>query len=542
MTDYKNLKLIATSNPHIRGSETTRTIMLDVIIAMCPALIWAIIYFGVEALLLTAVSVIGCVVFEGLYRKLMHKPQSVGDLSAVVTGMLLAFVCPATTPLWMILIGDFFAIVVVKQLFGGIGKNFLNPALAGRAALLASYAGTMTSWLPAGTKAAIGGGMPVDVVSAATPLAYLKTGNMDGLKEIASVGDMFLGKIGGSMGEISALMLLIGGVYLLWRKVINWQTPVAYIATVAVLTLLFPKAGSGVEYMLYSIFGGGLFLGAFFMATDYATSPVTAKGQLIYGIGCGLFTVFIRYFGSYNEGVCYSIMVMNCCTALIDKYTKPVRFGVVKSEGGSREMSNEVKNKVDMDPKYIIKLTVTLFLTCMVVAGVLGWVNSITKDKIAAITWEKTVTAMKEVISADDFSDAMDLTDDMTAAATAQGGTLAAVYQAQSGGQPIGYAINVESSGSQGTISMMVGIDMDGAVTGVSIVTNSETSGIGSKVMGNEPLTNGTGVLDQFIGKSAADGTLSVGSNVDAITGATVSTKGVTTGVNAALAVAGVIG
>ena len=261
----------------------------------------------------------------------MHKPQSIDDLSAVVTGMLLAFVCPATTPLWMILIGDFFAIIVVKQLFGGIGKNFLNPALAGRAALLASYAGAMTTWLPAGTKAAIGGGMPVDVVSAATPLAYLKTGDLEGLKQIASVGDMFLGKVGGSMGEVSALMLLIGGLYLIWRKVINWQTPVAYIATVAVLTVLFPKAG-GAEYMLYSIFGGGLFLGAFFMATDYATSPVTKKGQLIYGIGCGLFTVFIRYFGSYNEGVCYSIMVMNCCTALIDKYTKPVRFGVVKSD------------------------------------------------------------------------------------------------------------------------------------------------------------------------------------------------------------------
>ena len=325
MTDYKNLKLIATSNPHIRGSETTRSIMLDVIIAMCPALIWAIIYFGVEALLLTVVSVVGCVFFEWAYRKIMHKPQSIGDLSAVVTGMLLSFVCPATTPLWMILIGDFFAIVVVKQLFGGIGKNFLNPALAGRAALLASYAGAMTTWLPAGTKAAIGGGMPVDVVSAATPLAYLKTGDLEGLKQIASVGDMFLGKVGGSMGEVSALMLLIGGLYLIWRKVINWQTPVA------VLTVLFPKAG-GAEYMLYSIFGGGLFLGAFFMATDYATSPVTKKGQLIYGIGCGLFTVFIRYFGSYNEGVCYSIMVMNCCTALIDKYTKPVRFGVVKSD------------------------------------------------------------------------------------------------------------------------------------------------------------------------------------------------------------------
>ena len=162
MTDYKNLKLIATSNPHIRGSETTRSIMLDVIIAMCPALIWAIIYFGVEALLLTAVSVAGSVFFEWAYRKIMNKPQSVGDLSAVVTGMLLAFVCPATTPLWMVLIGDFFAIVVVKQLFGGIGKNFLNPALAGRAALLASYAGSMTTWLPAGVKAAIGGGLPAD--------------------------------------------------------------------------------------------------------------------------------------------------------------------------------------------------------------------------------------------------------------------------------------------------------------------------------------------------------------------------------------------
>lgn len=207
-------------------------------------------------------------------------------------------------------------------------------------------------------------------------------------------------------------------------------------------------------------------------------------------------------------------------------------------------MSNEVKTKekVDMDPKYIIKLTVTLFLTCVVVAGLLGYVNSITKDKIAAITWEKTVAAMQQVIDADNFSDALPLTDDMTAAAAAQGGTLDAVYEAKSGSESVGYAVSVSASGSQGTISMMVGIDAEGAVTGVSIITNAETSGIGSKVMDNEPLTNGTGVLDQFIGKSAADGTLSVGTNVDAITGATVSTKGVTTGVNTALAAAGVIG
>ena len=332
MTDYKNLKLIATSNPHIRSNETTRSIMLDVIIAMLPALVWAVIWFGVKALTLTAVSVIGCMFWEWLYRKLMKKPQSVGDLSAVVTGMLLAFVCPVTTPYWMIIIGGFFSIIVVKQLFGGIGKNFVNPALAGRAFLLGSYAGVMTTWIDATQNKAPLMGSTADIVTAATPLAYMKTGNMAGLTETYSVMDMFLGKTGGSLGEISAAMLILGGLYLIWRKVINWQTPVAYIATVAVLSFLFPKAGSSLEWMLYSVFGGGLMLGAFFMATDYATSPVTKKGQLIFGIGCGLFTVLIRYFGSYNEGVCYSIMVMNLCVALIDKYTKPTRFGVVKSD------------------------------------------------------------------------------------------------------------------------------------------------------------------------------------------------------------------
>ena len=331
MTDYKNLKLIATSNPHIRSSETTRSIMLDVVIAMLPALIWAVITFGFKALTLTVVSVVACMFWEWLYRALMKKPQSVGDLSAVVTGMLLALVSPVTMPYWMIVIGDFFAIIVVKQLFGGIGKNFVNPALAGRAFLVGSYAGVMTSWIdPAANKAPLMGA--ADVVTAATPLAYMKTGDMETLMSTYTLQDVFMGNIGGSLGEISALMLLIGGVYLIVRKVINWQIPVAYIATVAVLSFLFPKAGSGLDWMLYSIFGGGLFLGAFFMATDYATSPVTKKGQLIFGVGCGLFTVLIRYFGSYNEGVCYSIMVMNLLVALIDKYTKPTRFGVVKSD------------------------------------------------------------------------------------------------------------------------------------------------------------------------------------------------------------------
>ena len=332
MTDYKNLKLIATSNPHIRSNETTQTIMRDVIVAMLPALVFACVSFGARALAVTAVSVVACVFWEWLYRKLMKKHQTVGDLSAVVTGMLLAFVSPVTMPYWMAVVGAFFAIIIVKQLFGGIGKNFVNPALAGRAFLVGSYAGVMTTWVdPAACKAPLMGST-ADIVTAATPMAYLKVGDMEGLVSQYSVSDMFIGMCGGSMGEVSALALLVGGAYLIYRKVIGWQIPVAYIGTVAVLSFLFPKTGSGIEFMLYSVFGGGLFLGAIFMATDYVTSPVTKKGQLIFGIGCGLFTVLIRYFGSYNEGVCYSIMVMNLLVPLIEKYTKPTRFGVVKSD------------------------------------------------------------------------------------------------------------------------------------------------------------------------------------------------------------------
>ena len=317
---------IVAASPHVTTKNSTAVIMRDVLIALLPAVLAGCVVFGLRALLVVAVTTAACVFFEWGFEKLCHTPSTISDLSAAVTGVLLAMNLPVSIPLWQAVFGALVAIVAVKGLFGGIGKNFLNPALAGRAALLASYAGAMTTWLPAGTKAAIGGGMPVDVVSAATPLAYLKTGDLEGLKQIASVGDMFLGKVGGSMGEVSALMLLIGGLYLIWRKVINWQTPVAYIATVAVLTVLFPKAG-GAEYMLYSIFGGGLMLGAFFMATDYVTSPVTKKGEIIFGIGCGLLTVFIRYFGGYPEGVSYSILIMNTLVWAIDKKTHPRKFG-----------------------------------------------------------------------------------------------------------------------------------------------------------------------------------------------------------------------
>lgn len=330
MTDYKNLKLIASSSPHIRSNEDTRSIMLDVIIAMIPALVWSVFNFGWKALVLTAVFVVSCLFWEWGYRKVMKKSQSIGDLSAVVTGMLLAFVCPVDLPWWMAVLGAFFAIIVVKQLYGGIGCNFLNPALAGRAALLACYATQMTTWRAAGDNT-----FERVVVSSATPLAIMKGGleEPEMFNQLPSVADMFLGRCGGSLGEVSALLLLLGGIYLIIRKVISWQIPVCYIATVAILTLIAAPAGiSGVDYMLYNVFGGGLMLGAIFMATDYATSPVTKWGQVIFGIGCGLLTCFIRRFGSYPEGVCYSILIMNCTTWLLDKYIRPVIYGAPKKE------------------------------------------------------------------------------------------------------------------------------------------------------------------------------------------------------------------
>lgn len=328
--DYKALKLIASSNPHIRSNEDTRMLMLDVIIALCPALAWSIYRFGFRALVAAAVSVCSAIFWEWLYRKLLKKPQMFGDLSAAVTGLLLAMVCPVTLPYWMLIVGNFFAIVVVKQLYGGLGKNFMNPALAGRAALVACYASQMTSWIdPASGWAPIFGS--ADVVTAATPMAMIGE-NYAGLAEKYTIADMFLGNVGGSAGEVSALMLLLGGLYLIFRKVISWHIPVAYICTVALLSLIFPNGNPAVPYMLYSVFGGGLMLGAFFMATDYVTSPVTKKGQIIFGIGCGLLTVFIRKFGSFPEGVCYSILLMNCTVWIIDRAVKPQRFGVDKAK------------------------------------------------------------------------------------------------------------------------------------------------------------------------------------------------------------------
>ncbi len=327
--DYKALNLIGSSSPHIRTKDGAGHIMGEVLIALVLPLAFAVYNFGPRALAAAAVSVAGCCAFELLYRLLLRKSNTLGDLSAAVTGLLIAMVSPVTTPYWILLIGDFFAIVVVKQLFGGVGKNFLNPALAARAFML-SWAGEMTTWVGPKTSVPLMG--VIDAETFPTPMSYLHGNDLSGLMKATDLPKMFVGLVGGSMGEVSAMLLILGGLFLLWRKVITWCIPVSYIGTVAALTFLFPRGNDPLQWMLCNLLGGGLMLGAIFMATDYVTSPVSHLGQAIFGIGCGLITVFIRYFGSYNEGVCYAILIMNLTVWLIDKSIKPHRFGVVKEK------------------------------------------------------------------------------------------------------------------------------------------------------------------------------------------------------------------
>ncbi len=318
-------ELTVSSSPHIHGPNRTWRLMLDVIIALMPALLWAVLMFGFRAFTVAGISVAGSVFFEWAYRKIMKLDNTVGDLSSVVTGLLIAFVCPVTIPYWTILVGDFFAIVVVKQLFGGIGKNFMNPALAARAFLL-SWPVVMTTWVEDGSRPGIF--HPVDAVTAATPLNNMHTGALPQ----ESLLDLFLGTVGGSMGEISAVLLLAGGLYLVVRKVITLRIPLSFLGTVAVLTFLFPRGNDRVVWMLSQLLSGGLMLGAWFMATDYVTTPITGLGQILFGLGCGIITVVIRYFGSYPEGVSYAILIMNTCVVLLDQVGRPKRFGMTKKE------------------------------------------------------------------------------------------------------------------------------------------------------------------------------------------------------------------
>ena len=289
--------------------------MHDVIIALVPATAAGIYYFGLRALILIVAAIISAVFFEWLYEKITKKPVTINDLSAVVTGLLLAMNLPASAPVWVAIVGSAFAIIFAKQLFGGLGQNFINPALAGRAFLLASYPTEMTTWV-------VPNGLAADAATYATPLAQLKNGTLD-----ASLGQLVLGQVGGTIGETCAIALIIGGIYLLYKHVISWKIPVIYIATVFILFAVIGR--HGMRMPLQEIFAGGVMLGGIFMATDYASSPVTPKGQVIFAVGAGLLTYLIRTFGGYPEGVSYSILIMNCCVPLIERFTEPTIFGAL---------------------------------------------------------------------------------------------------------------------------------------------------------------------------------------------------------------------
>lgn len=298
--------------PHIRSNDSVQRIMLDVIIALAPAMIGSVYFFGMRAAILIIACVLSCVATEFIFQKLMHKEIQVWDLSAVVTGILIALNLPATAPVWMAIFGSVFAILVIKECFGGIGCNFMNPAIGARIVLMASWAKLMTDYIaPDGT-------------SGATPLQIIKEGSASSLPPIK---DMLIGNISGVIGETSAILILIGAIYLIFRGIINVRIPVIYIATTIVFLFIL---GIPVNLIPYEILGGGLLLGAFFMATDYTTSPMNNRGKIIFALGCGIITAVIRVKGSLPEGVSYSIALMNVATPLIDKLTKTKAYGEAK--------------------------------------------------------------------------------------------------------------------------------------------------------------------------------------------------------------------
>lgn len=328
--DMQEIKLTVASSPHVRCNETIPKIMWNVVAALVPAAAFGVYYFGVNALVNIIVAIVSAVIFEFLWEKAMHKRITITDGSAVITGLLLAMTCPPSLPWWMSIVGSFLAIVVCKQAMGGLGYNIFNPAHVGRAGLMVSWPVAMTTWTQLN-------GTVIDGVAGATPLNVFKHGGSDALFQLFGTNDwssiyqsLFFGFRNGSLGETSTVLLILGGLWLIYKGYVNWQVPVVMIATVGILTgAIYGSA----NVALFQMMAGGLIIGAFFMATDMVTAPITVKGQVIFALGCGLITVLIRVLGGYPEGVCYSILLMNTLTPLIDRLVKPTVFGAVKTKG-----------------------------------------------------------------------------------------------------------------------------------------------------------------------------------------------------------------
>ena len=501
-----NYKL--SSSPHIRDKVTSSNIMLMVVIALLPASAFGVYNFGIPALIVLISTTVSAVLTEYIYEKLMHKKITINDWSAVVTGLLLGLNMPASAPWWMGALGSVFAILVVKQLFGGLGQNFMNPALGARCFLLISFAGPMTKFV-------------YDGVSGPTPLATLKDGgSVDSMK-------MLIGTIPGTIGETSVIAIIIGAVFLIMLGVIDLRIPGTYIVSFVIFVGIFgpfTKAHVGFfdpQYITAHLCGGGLMLGAWFMATDYVTSPITKKGQYVYGILLGVLTGLFRLFGGSAEGVSYAIIISNLLVPLIERVTLPKPFG----KGGEKIMK---KNP-------IIKNALILTIITLIAGLGLGFVYEITKNPIAQAQEKAKKEAWQAVFTDVDANafEAQDVDAKIADKAIKSVGAKATVDEVCKAGDK-GYVITTtDKEGYGGDIQITVGITSDGTVNGISILSISETAGLGMKA--KEPK-----FYNQYKGKKAEKFVVSKdggdGEQIDAISGATITSRAVTGAVNVALA------
>ena len=552
------MKLKISASPHVRSKATTSDIMFDVILALVPATAFGIYQFGFSAGVLVAVCILTAVLSEMIYQKAMHKKVTIGDYSAVVTGLLLALNLPPTLPWWMAMLGTIFAIIVVKQLFGGLGQNFMNPALAGRCFLVLSFGSYMTKFV-------------YDGVTQATPLANLRNGLP------VDVKDMFLGYTAGTIGETSALALLLGAAYLLIKRVISPKIPLIYIGTFAICIALYAvsKDYDVVEFTLAHLCGGGLMLGAWFMATDYVTSPITAWGKVIFGITLGLLTFVLRIFGGTPEGVSYAIIISNLLVPLMEKVTAPKSFGygaeTTKEEKKAKKASekdakieakkaeqddskknadadvSESKKASKFDVKGFVNAIVVLCAITVIMGAALGIVNSITKEPIAKTKQAAKEAAYKEVYptaSKVATSDKMDYTaiNDVVhqmGYSTVDIDELAVALD--SSGAQVGYVVTATTSeGYGGDIQVMVGVSVEGTVQGIDFLVLNETVGFGLNAKEPE-------FKDQFVGKQVLafeyTKTGATGdSQIDAISGATITTSAVVDAINASVMIVNLLG
>ena len=523
--------------PQVGQPTTTRSMMSDVLVALIPTLAMAVFFFGPRVLLLTAISIGSSVLFEYAYRRFTHQSDTIRDLSACVTGALLAMSLPANAAYWVPVLGSAFGIIIVKQFYGGLGKNFMNPALAGRM-LLATFPILMTNWTQPMDWLPLWG---VDAVTSPTPLSYLHDGSLPPL----SLGQMLLGQRGGCLGEVSAFMVLLGGCYLILRRVISPRIPLCYLGTMGVLALIFhPQTVDPLQWATAQLLSGGLLLGAFFLATDPTTSPVTPRGQMMFGVGCGLLTMLLRTHSPYPEGVGWAILTMNCCVWLLDRAGMPRRFGAgrfavlrqwaqqarenvaeihfVKPNihfhffQGGKMPGEEHLDQIRAQAKNLGHFGVVLVCAVLVIFGVHRFTDLDTARAEAKYQQELLAQAMPQAAFSSETP-------------YRAPGALSIQAGYSQNNELVGYCIEVQAQGFSGMVTMEVGVDLNGQVTGVAVTDHKETIGVGTNAMTEE-------ALSRYIGKSGTI-RLSGSNSVDAVSGATATSEAITAGVNRALAI-----